>query len=71
MKIGRYDIKFGRNALIQTRGPTTVCPFLCFLIFKEARPWDVDKKQQFPPGTGMDHEGRSYRYYKFSDEGER
>ncbi|MBA7706965.1 hypothetical protein ES703_115826 [subsurface metagenome] len=64
MKFGRYEIRFGKYAWTQTRGPTTVWPFLCFLIFKEARPWDLDKKPQFPPGTGMEHEGRTYRYWK-------
>ena len=66
MKFGRYEIKFGKYAWTQTQGPTTVWPFLCFLIFKEARPWDVDKKPQFPPDTGIEYEGTAYRYYKAS-----
>ena len=63
MKIGRYEIKFGKYFWIQTRAPTTVRHFLCFWIFKEARPTDVDKKQQFPTGTPMVYEGRRYRYW--------
>ncbi|MBA7714777.1 hypothetical protein ES703_123809 [subsurface metagenome] len=64
MKIGRYEIKFGRYFWIQTKAPTTAWPFLCFTIFKEARPSDVDKKKQFPLDTLMEHEGRTFRYWK-------
>ena len=64
MKIGRYEIKFGKTCWIQTRAPTRMWSFLLFWVFKEARPEDVDKKPQFPPGTGMGYEGRVYRYYK-------
>ena len=63
MKIGRYEIKFGKYFWLQTRAPTTIRHFLCFWIFKEAKPTDVDKKQQFPLGTPME-EGRVYRYWK-------
>ncbi|GAI73200.1 unnamed protein product [marine sediment metagenome] len=66
MKIGRYEIKFGKYVWIQTRAPTTVRHFLFFWLFKEARPrpWDIDKKQKFTPGTGMEYEGTKYRYYR-------
>ena len=65
MKIGRYDIKFGRYCWIQTQVPTTVRCLLGFIwIFREARPDDVDRKPQFPVGTQFNYEGRSYRYYK-------
>ncbi|MBA7688625.1 hypothetical protein ES703_97110 [subsurface metagenome] len=63
LRIGRYGIAFGRTFWVQTRMPTTVRRFLCFWIFKEARPTDVDKKQQFPTGTLMAYEGRRYRYW--------
>ena len=64
MKFGRYEIKFGKYFWIQPPAPNTWRRFLCFWIFKEARPWDVDKKQQFLPGTPLEHEGRTYRYAK-------
>lgn len=64
LKIGRYEIAFGRTFWFQTRVPTTVRRFLCFWIFKEARPQDVDREQQFPIGTLMEQEGRKFRYWK-------
>ena len=68
MKIGRYEIKFGKYVWIQTLAPTTVRRFLCFWIFKEARPQDVDQKPQFPPGTLMEQEGRVYRYWRAGED---
>ncbi|MBA7711051.1 hypothetical protein ES703_120002 [subsurface metagenome] len=68
MKIGRYRIVFGGYAWIQTTVPTTVRRFLCSWFFKEARPHDVDKKQQFPLGTPMEHEGRVYHYWKAGED---
>lgn len=69
MKFGRYRITFGGSTFwLQTQGPTTVRRFLCFWIFKEARPNDVDKEQQFPVGTEMEHEGRRYYYWKAGEE---
>ena len=68
MRIGRYGIAFGRVFWFQTRVPTRVWHFLCFFwVFKEARPQDVDKKQQFPLRTPMD-EGRVYRYWKAGED---
>lgn len=64
IKLGRYKIAFGRTAWIQTLVPTTVRHFICFWIFKEAKPSDFDKKQQFPLGTPLKHNGRVYRYWK-------
>jgi len=64
VKIGRYGIAFGPVFWIQTQAPTTVRRFLCFWLFKEARPQDVDQKPQFPPGTLMEQEGRKFRYWK-------
>jgi len=65
MKIGRYEIKFGRYFWIQTHVPTTVRCLLGFIwIFREAKPGVWDKKPQFPPGTDMYYEGRYYRYLK-------
>jgi len=64
LKIGRYKVAFGRVVWLQTRVPTRVWHFLWFWFFREARPWDVDKKQQFPQGTSMEHEGRVYRYWR-------
>lgn len=65
LKIGRYEIKFGWYWWIQTLVPTTIRCFLGFIwIFKEAISTDVDKKQQFPIGTPLMQEGRTYRYWK-------
>lgn len=64
LNIGRYKVAFGRVVWFQTRGPTRIWHFLWFWFFKEARPGDVDKKQQFPIGTPMEYEGRIYRYCK-------
>lgn len=64
LKIGRYGVAFGRTSWVQTRVPTTVRRFLCFWVFKEARPQDVDKEQKFPLGTKLEQEGRVYRYWK-------
>ncbi len=62
--IGRYGIAFGRTLRMQTWVPVRVRRFLWFWFIKGARPQDVDKKQQFPIGTEMIHEGRVYHYYK-------
>ncbi|GAH41938.1 unnamed protein product [marine sediment metagenome] len=67
LKIGRYGIAFGRTFWLQTRVPTRLWHFLCFWFIKEARPQDVDKKQQFPIGTKLEHEGRVYRYWRAGD----
>lgn len=65
MRIGRYEIKFGRACWMQTQAPTTVRRFLLFVwIFKEAKPWDLDTSPQFPPGTRLEYEGRTYWYWK-------
>ncbi|GAI84068.1 unnamed protein product [marine sediment metagenome] len=63
MKIGRYEIKFGKYVWFQTRVPTRIRHFLWFWFLKEARPTDVDKNQEFPTGTPMVYEGRRYRYW--------
>ena len=63
-KIGRYGIAFGRYFWFQTRVPTTVRRFLCFLIFKEAHLDDTDSKKEFPIGTRLEYEGIAYRYCK-------
>ncbi|MBA7645461.1 hypothetical protein ES703_53219 [subsurface metagenome] len=69
MKIRRYGIAFGRDSFRRVAAnwiphPFRVWRFLCFYIFKEARPQDIDKKQQFPLGTPMEYEGLRYHYYK-------
>lgn len=70
LKLGRYQIKFGRCLRIQTgiSLPYTARRILSFIwIIKEARPKDVDhvdQKQQFPLGTRLEHEGRVYQYYR-------
>lgn len=64
LKIGRYGVAFGRVLWLQTNAPTRIWHFLWFWFLKEARPHDVDKKQQFPVGTPMEQEGRTYRYWK-------
>lgn len=69
MKIGRYKIIFGWSCRMQICKPTTVQSILGFIwIFKEARPTDVDKKRQFPPGTVMFHNGKEYHYYKAGED---
>jgi len=69
LKIGRYGIAFiSRVFWIQTRAPIRTWHFLFFWFFKEARPQDIDKKQQFPLGTPMEHEGRTYHYYKAGED---
>lgn len=68
-KIGRYGIAFGRFLWVQTKAPTRIWHFLrWFWFLKEARPQDVDKVQQFPPGTPMEHEGRVYHYWKAGED---
>jgi len=69
LKIGRYGIALGPVLWFQTKVPTRVWHFLCFWFIKEARPNDVDRKQQFPIGTPMEQEGRKYRYWKAEDKG--
>lgn len=64
LKIGRYGLAFGWAFWFQTTVPTRVWHFLWFWFIKEARPNDVDKKQQFPLGTLMKHEGRRYWYWR-------
>ncbi len=64
LRIGRYGISVGRTIWVQTQVPTRVWHFLCFWVFKEARPTDIDHKRQFPLGTGMIKDGKAYRYYK-------
>jgi hypothetical protein len=65
MKIGRYEIKFGSRCWIQTTKPTMVRCLLGFIwIFREAKPDDIDRKPQFPLGTCLESEGRSFRYYR-------
>ena len=61
-KIGRYRIAFSRTFVVQTRVPTTVRRCLFFWVFREARPDDVDSKQNFPINTGMELVGRKFRY---------
>ncbi|MBA7699968.1 hypothetical protein ES703_108674 [subsurface metagenome] len=68
LKIGRYGIALGPVLWFQTKVPTKVRHFLCFWFIKEARPNDVDRKQQFPPGTEMEWEGRKYHYWKAGGE---
>lgn len=67
LKIGRYGIAFGRTFRVQYRVPMRGQRFLCFWIFKEARPHDLDHKPQFPPNTVMVYEGRTYHYWKNID----
>lgn len=67
LKIGRYRIAFGSTCWVQTYVPTTVRRFLCFWVFKEARPQDIDKERKFPVGTLLEQEGRTYRYWKASN----
>ncbi|MBA7593741.1 hypothetical protein ES703_00673 [subsurface metagenome] len=64
LKIGRYGIALGPVLWFQTKVPSRVWHFLCFWFIKEARPNDVDRKKQFPIGTPMEHDGRTYRYWK-------
>ena len=68
IRLGRYKIAFGRFFFSQLHGPTTVRCFPFFCVLKEARPTDVDRKPQFPLGTPMQLEGRSFRYYKAGGE---
>jgi|GEM_PF-2862623 len=65
---GRYGIGFGRVLWVQTKAPTRIWRFLWFWVFKEAKPQDIDKKQQFPIGTEMEQEGRKYHYYKAGED---
>ncbi len=72
MRIGRYQIKFGKYFWLQTSCPVRARKFLMihegrwFTIFKEARPTDAwTEEQEFPLGTRMIHEGRRYYYVKF------
>jgi len=65
VKIGRCRIAFGWACWIQTYRPTAVRRYLWFIwVFKEAKPEDIDEKQQFPLGTPMTYEGIKYHYYK-------
>ncbi len=64
LRIGRYRIAFGRYGWFPARGPTRIWHFLCFWLFKGARHTDIDKRQQFPLGTPLEHEGRVYRYWR-------
>lgn len=68
LRIGRYGIAFGRTFWFQTRGPARVWHFLWFWFIKEARPHDVDRKQKYPLGTLLEHEGRRFRYRKASND---
>lgn len=65
LRIGRYGIAFGRTQRVQTRVPTKFWHFLLFWFCKEARPQDLDRVPQFPPGTVLEYEGRVYHYWKF------
>jgi len=65
LTIGRCKLAFGRVCRPQTGRPATVRRFLWFFsIVREAKPEDIDKKQQFPLGTPMVANGRKYHYYK-------
>jgi len=64
IKVGRYRVDFGPVTWFQTKVPTRVWHFWWFWLIKEAKPTDIDKKQQFPLGTEMEHDGRKYHYYK-------
>jgi len=68
MKIGRYEIRFGRACWVQTQVPTTIRCFLPFVwILKKARPQDTDKSPQFPLGTRLETGGKVYRYYRYKE----
>lgn len=64
IKVGRYGVALGRVFWFQTKVPTKVRHFLCFWFLKEAKPSDDDKRQEFPIGIPMVHEGRKYRYWR-------
>jgi len=68
LTIGRYGITFRSMAQLQAKAPMRIWHFLWFWFFKEARPHDVDKKQQFLLGTPMEHKGWSYRYWKAGED---
>lgn len=68
LKIGRYGITFGRTFWVQPLRPVRVWRFLCFWFIKEVRLHDVDRKQQFPLGTLMEHEGHRFWYTKASND---
>ena len=66
MKIGRYRIFLGSYNWFQTKEPVVISHFLFFTIVREARPWDLSRKKQFPLGTVMNYEGKQYKYSKAS-----
>ena len=68
IRIGRYGFAFGPVLWSQTKMPTKVRQFLWFWFTKEARPGDIDKKQQFLPNTLLEYEGRKYRYWKAGED---
>ncbi|MBA7642161.1 hypothetical protein ES703_49849 [subsurface metagenome] len=68
LKIGRYGIAFGRTFWVQTLGPAKVWHFLWFWFIKVASLHDVDRKQKYPVGTLLEHEGRRFKYFKASDD---
>lgn len=66
MKIGRYNIQFGKYAFIQSKGvAVTSRRFLGFWIIRESKLTDIDKHPRFLPGTGIEVDGRCYRYVKW------
>jgi len=68
IKIGKYRVYFTSRHWVQTYGPTRAKKILFMTVYWDARPTDVDKEQQFPLGTPMEHEGRVYRYCRAKEE---
>jgi len=68
IRIAKYRVYFTRCHRLQTHGPTRVKKILFMTVYWEARPTDVDKEQQFPLGTPMEHEGRGYRYWRAKED---
>ncbi len=64
IKIRRYGLSFGPVLWLQTHKPVKVRHWWWFWFLKEAKPDDVDSKQEFPEGTPLVHEGKKYRYFK-------
>lgn len=69
IRIGRYGIVFHRRIWwFQTRVPTQIWTFGFISFFREARPQDIDKNQQFPLNERMKWEGRAYHYWKAGED---
>lgn len=65
MRIGKFQIFFYKYHWLQIYGcPVKSKKILFITIYWQAHPTDIDKEQQFPLGTPLVKDGRTYRYWR-------